>query len=298
MKLLVTGAGGQVGRALVRAARAGNVHVVALDRASLDVTRPMPVAAALRAHAPDVLVNAAAYTAVDRAEAEPEAAFAANRDGPDVLARACARAGIPLLHLSTDYVFDGRKGAPYVPADAAAPLSVYGASKWAGEEAVRAHAPQHLIVRTAWLFSGEGRNFVRTILRLARERDTLRVVADQVGHPTPADALAEGLLVLARRAAAGDAPWGTYHLAGTPATTWHALAETVLAEARRHAPLVAQAVEPIRTAAYPAAARRPMRVELDQRATGEAFGVSPPDWREGVRRTVSYVMKPSGSSAG
>lgn len=292
MKLLVTGAGGQVGRALVRAAAARGVETVALGRPDLDITQRGAVEAALRAYAPDVLVNAAAYTAVDRAEAEPEAAFAVNRDGPETLARACAQAAVPLLHLSTDYVFDGRKGAPYTPDDAPAPLSVYGSSKWAGEEAVRAHAPRHLIVRTAWVFSGEGHNFVRTILRLARERKTLRVVADQAGHPTPADALAERLLVLAQHAARGEAPWGTYHLAGTPLTTWHALAEAVVDEARRYGPLAARHVEPIGTEEYPAQAQRPAQVEMNQRTTEIAFGVTAPDWREGVRRAVAQAMAP------
>lgn len=291
MKLLVLGAGGQLGRALVRVAPGA----VGLDRAALDVTDRRAVEAALGAFAeatagvPAAVVNAAAYTAVDRAESEPEAARAVNHHAAAFVAQACAAADLPLVHVSTDYIFDGTKGTPYLPTDTPAPLNVYGRTKADGEAAVRASGARHAIVRTAWVVSAEGHNFVRTIHRLAHERDRLAVVADQHGHPTPADALAEALVVIAERLAVPDAPGGTFHLAGAPLATWHALAEAVLAEARRHAPVRAMAVDPIPTSAYPTPAARPPRVELDMTATREAFGVAPLDWRAGVARIVAAL---------
>jgi dTDP-4-dehydrorhamnose reductase len=288
MKLLVTGAGGQVGRALAEAA--GGVDLVGLDRAALDVTDAEAVQRAVEAHAPDAVVNLAAYTAVDRAEAEPERAFAVNRDGAAHLASACAEAGIPLLHVSTDYVFDGAKGAPYVEDDPPNPLGVYGRSKWEGEEAVRERHEAHVIVRTAWVFGMHGHNFVRTILRLAGERETLRVVADQRGCPTAAADLAAALLRIAQEVTERPGRWGTYHLAGQPPTTWYGLAEAVVEEARLWRPLQAERVEPIRTDAYPTAARRPVEVVLDCGRIEAAFGITAPPWRPALARVVARLL--------
>ena len=216
MKILVTGANGQVGHALVEA---GGEQVVGLGRAALDITDRAAVQRAVAQHAPDVVVNAAAYTAVDRAESEPERAHWVNRDGPAHLAETCADAGIPLVHLSTDYVFDGTKGAPYTEADATNPLGVYAQSKVAGEEAVRERLDRHVILRTSWVFGAHGANFVRTILRLMGERETLRVVADQHGNPTAATDIARAALDIAEQIERGHTSWGTYHFAGQPATT-------------------------------------------------------------------------------
>ncbi len=298
MKLLVTGAGGQVGRALLRAADAFEGDLVGLRRDDLDVTDRDAVLRAVERHAPEVIVNAAAYTAVDRAEAEPEAAFAVNRDGPAHLAAACAEAGIPLVHFSTDYVFDGTKGTPYVETDPVTPLGVYGQSKWTGEEAVRERLGRHVILRTSWVFSAHGHNFVKTILRLSREREVLRVVADQYGNPTAAADIARAALHIAKRAVAEpDVPpdqvrgrlWGTVHGAGTPATTWHGLAEAVIAEARRHGPVLAERIEPVPTSAYPTAARRPPDARLDTARLTEVWGLEPPPWREAVREVVAEL---------
>ena len=203
MRVLVTGANGQVGHALVRQ---GGAAVVGLDRAALDITDREAVRRAVGEHAPDLVVNAAAYTAVDRAEAEEETAFAVNRDGPAHLADACTEHGIPLIHLSTDYVFDGTKGrvpegTPYVETDPVHPLGVYGRSKAAGEEAVRERLGRHVILRTSWVFGDHGQSFVRTILRLGQERDALRVVADQRGNPTAAADIARVVLQIAERIA-------------------------------------------------------------------------------------------------
>ncbi|MDX1420980.1 MAG: dTDP-4-dehydrorhamnose reductase [Rubricoccaceae bacterium] len=287
MKLLVTGAGGMLGRAL--AEEAEGVELVALDRAGLDVTDAEAVRRAVGQHAPAAVVNAAAYTAVDRAEAEPERAFAVNRDGAAHLAVACAEAGLPLLHVSTDYVFDGAKGTPYQEGDAPNPLGVYGQSKWDGEEAVRAALDAHVIVRTAWLFGVHGQSFVKTILRLAGERETLRVVADQRGCPTAAADLAAALLRIAHAVTEDAGRWGTYHLAGHPPTTWHGLAEAVVEEARRWRPLAVQSVEPIRTEDYPTAARRPSVVALDGGKVERAFGIGAPPWRPALGRVVARL---------
>lgn len=288
MRLLVTGANGQVGHALVRQ---GGAAVVGRDRAALDVTDREAVRRAVQEHAPDLVVNAAAYTAVDRAEAEEETAFAVNRDGPAHLADACAEAGIPLIHLSTDYVFDGAKGAPYVEEDDTAPLGVYGLSKEAGEEAVRERLGRHVILRTSWVFGDHGQNFVRTILRLGRERDVLRVVADQRGNPTAAADIARAVLEIAERIVGGEeASWGTFHFAGQPATTWHGFAEAILAEARHQGPVRAERVEPIPTSAYPTLAPRPVDSRLDGSKLATVWGIDAPPWRPALRAVVSSFL--------
>lgn len=292
MNILVTGANGQVGRELVRCGAEAGIDVVALARADLDITDREAVRRTVEQAAPDAVVNAAAYTAVDRAESEPEAAFAVNRDGAAHCAAACADAGIPLVHISTDYVFDGTKGEPYTETDAPNPLGVYGASKWAGEEAVRDRLDAHVILRTSWVFSAHGSNFVKTMLRLSREREELRVVADQRGNPTAAADIARAALRIVQRAATReDASWGTFHFAGTPATTWHGLAEAVVAEARRHGPVRTQRVEPIPTSAYPTPARRPADARLDCARIAREWGIGPPGWQEAVARVVAEVAR-------
>ncbi len=282
MSILVLGAGGQVGREIAgRLGEAGQ----ALTRSALDITRPDAIARALDRHHPKVLINAAAYTAVDRAEAEPDRAEAINRDGAAHLATACAQRGIALLHLSTDYVFDGRADAPYTPADAVNPLGQYGRSKAAGEAAIRQALPAHLILRTSWVFGRHGGNFVKTMLRLARDRDALNIVDDQIGGPTPAAAIAEALLGLARTIVSGGAwPWGTYHYAGAPAVSWRGFADVIFAEALQ-AGLISRApqVRAITTAEYPTPALRPLNSQLDMRDTEARLGLSPPDWQAALQ---------------
>ncbi len=281
----MTGAGGQVGRALARVGPAEGAEVIGLGRAALDITDPEAVRAALARVRPDAVVNAAAYTAVDRAEAEPDAAFRVNRDGASVVAEAAAAAAVPLVHLSTDYVFDGTKGAPYRPDDPPSPLNVYGASKAAGEAAVRAAGGRAAVLRTAWVFGGGGEDFVSKILRLAADRDRLTVVADQWGHPTPADDVARAALSAAAWCQAGGR--GTLHVGGLPLTTWHGLATVAVAVYGEVGAVPVPPVDPVPTSAFPRAARRPARVELALAGSLERLGWrDAPDWR----RAVSLIV--------
>ncbi|HRX69572.1 MAG: dTDP-4-dehydrorhamnose reductase [Gammaproteobacteria bacterium] len=289
MRIIVIGAQGQVGWELTRRALALGHNVLAWDQAELDITDAAAVDQALNASNADVVINAAAYTAVDKAEQDPEQAFAVNRDGPVHLAAACARLNLPLLHISTDYVYDGAKTSPYVEDDPTAPMGVYGASKLAGDEAVRPLCPRHLILRVSWVFGVHGHNFVKTILRLAREREALRVVADQYGCPTFAGDIADALLELAGRITEIDAraAWGTYHYCGHPATTWHGFASAIVEMAREQEPLPVKTVTAITTADYPTPAARPANSVLDCSRLARNFGIQPRPWQEGLRQLLS-----------
>lgn len=277
MRVLVTGITGQVGGAIARRAAPAGIEWLPAGRDRLDLSAPAGIAAALAALAPDAVVNPAAYTAVDAAEGDAETAFRVNRDGPAALAEACAARGIPLLHLSTDYVFDGSGSRPYRTDDPVAPLGVYGASKEAGEQAVRAALDDHVILRTAWVYAVEGRNFVNTMLRVGAERDELRVVADQHGTPTPAGDIADAVAAILAARHAGTAIRGTFHYTAGGATTWHGLAEAVFRRAERHwgrRPVV----HAIATDDYPTPARRPAWSVLDNAALDAAlagFGAVP-----------------------
>ena len=284
MRIIVTGAGGQVGWELVRRAPLLGHEVLAWDVAELDISDATAVDVALAASGADVLINAAAYTAVDKAEQEPALAFAVNRDGPAHLAAACQRLQIPLLHISTDYVYDGSKAGPWLESDAPAPLGVYGASKLAGDEAVRQILPRHLILRVSWVFGVHGHNFVKTMLRLAREREELRVVADQQGCPTFAGDIADVLLELAGRSAEIDArdAWGIYHYGGAPLTSWHGFASAIVASARARETLPVQRVTAIATTDYPTPARRPLNSVLDCSKLADRFGIRPRPWQAGL----------------
>jgi dTDP-4-dehydrorhamnose reductase len=280
MKILVTGGLGQLGRSVVRRGAALGHQVAAPGRAALDVRDPAQIAAALDRAAPDLAINAAAYTAVDRAEAARDEAFAINAAGAGQLAQACAARRIPLLHVSTDYVFDGRSAAAYREDDPVAPIGAYGETKLAGERAALAAGAS--VVRTSWLFATGGPSFVHTMLRLAAERPTLRVVADQHGCPTWAEDLADALIALGERAA----PAAIYHYCGDGPTTWHGFAEAIVAEARRHRPLACERIEAITTADYPTPARRPAHSVLDT-ARIRGLGIAPRQWQIGMIQVIA-----------
>jgi dTDP-4-dehydrorhamnose reductase len=286
--ILVTGGTGQVASAL---AVAGADAVRIVGRPAFDFDRPESIVASFRAAAPWLVVNAAAYTAVDAAEDDAEAAYRANRDGPGALARLCVAAAIPLIHISTDYVFDGTKGTPYFETDATRPTGVYGASKLAGEQEVLAINPRTIVLRTSWVYAPTGKNFVRTMLRVGAERDRVRVVADQRGCPTTAADLADAILAIAARLRAGwrDSFAGVLHAAGSGETTWHGLAVATFEEAARFGARV-PVVEAITTAEYPTKAKRPADTRLDCSKLATVFGVRLPDWREGLARTVEAIF--------
>ena len=290
MKILLFGKDGQVGWELQRAlACLGELH--ALGRLDADLGDEHRLRACVRAIEPDVIVNAAAWTAVDRAESEEEAAYAINARAPAVLAEEAARMKSWLVHYSTDYVFDGRKDGAYTEDDLTNPLSAYGRSKAAGEEAIRASGARHLILRTGWVY-GRGANFARTILRMAREREQLQVVADQFGAPTGADLLADAT-ALALHRLDRDALSGTYHVAAGGRASWHAYARHVVEQALAHgAPLRAtpETIRPIASADWPTPAARPANGTLDSSKFRAAFGLALPDWRHHLNRYVATLV--------
>lgn len=271
MTILVFGRTGQVATELLRQG-----EVTALGRAEADLSDPAACAAAIAASDATAVINAAAYTAVDKAEEEEALATTVNGDAPAAMARACAAKGVPFLHVSTDYVFDGTGTQPWKPGDAVAPLGAYGRSKLAGEEGVRAAAGAHAILRTSWVFSAHGANFVKTMLRLSETRDALNVVDDQIGGPTPAADIAATLLAMAAAMADGR-EGGTYHYGGAPAVSWAAFAREIFARADRDV-----TVTGIPAADYPTPAARPLNSRMDGASLEADFGIAPPDWRSGL----------------
>ncbi len=287
MRLLITGCDGQVGTELTRQSVALGWEVKAVDRAELDITDFGAVNKVVRTFVPDAVVNAAAYTAVDKAENDRIAAFAVNRDGPKNIAVACADLDIPLIHYSTDYVFDGSKSDAYVESDPVAPLGVYGESKLAGELAVTENCPKHLILRTSWVFSAHGNNFVKTMLRLAGDREVLGVVADQTGKPTSAGEIARLTLAMLSRA---EGNWGLYHLAQPDATSWHAFAEAVFDEAGKQGMLLnVREVRAIGTADYPTPAKRPANSALHCGKLVSAFGIDIKPWLVSLPEVIREI---------
>ncbi|MFJ4458043.1 dTDP-4-dehydrorhamnose reductase [Pseudomonas sp. NPDC089392] len=281
MKILVCGRNGQVAQALqVHLAGLGELHV--LGREQLDLAAPEALRAPLRRLAPELIINAAAYTAVDQAEQEPELAFAINADGPRVLAEEAKRLGAPLIHFSTDYVFDGGKTTPYNEDDAPSPLGVYGHSKLAGEQAIVAVAGKHLILRTSWVYSRYGRNFLLTMQRLLQEQPQLRVVDDQVGAPTWAGTLATSTRSLIERWQAGQAgAWGIYHLAAQGETSWFGFAQAI-AEQLKAQGLPCAELLPIPSSEYPTPARRPLNSRLDCTRLAREWQVNLPHWQQAL----------------
>jgi dTDP-4-dehydrorhamnose reductase len=284
MTILVTGRHGQLAQSI---AERGGDDVVLASRPELDLATAGAAQAAILAARPSLVVNAAAFTAVDLAETEESAARRINADAAGEVARAARELGVPVIHISTDYVFDGRATVPYVETDATNPLGAYGRTKLAGEEAVRAGNPNHLILRTSWLVSPFGRNFVRTMVDLGRTRDGLKVVSDQHGNPTSAIDLADAILVVARRLATGDRTGlgQTYHLAGSGIASWYDLAVAVQQEAKTGTP-----VAPIATADWPTPAARPAYSALDSSKFARDFGFVMPDWRQSLGPIVARLI--------
>jgi dTDP-4-dehydrorhamnose reductase len=292
MRLLVTGTEGQLARALSeRGATAAGVEVVCVGRPSLDLARPETIAAAVREVGPDVIVNAAAYTAVDRAEDEPEIARAVNAVAPGVLADASRKAGARLIHLSSDYVYDGEKSEPYVESDQLHPLSVYGQTKLDGETAVREHCNEHVILRTSWVYSPFGRNFVRSMLELAATRSRLTVVDDQYGNPTSALDVADAVLAIVShwRQTPRSGLGQVYHCAGTGATTWCGLARHVLRESARLGGPLAEVVA-ITSRDWPTKAARPANSRLDCGRLARDFAWRSPEWQQSVSVVVRRLL--------
>jgi dTDP-4-dehydrorhamnose reductase len=299
MKILLLGKNGQVGWELQRSL-APLGEVLALDSKSTDCCGDLNdlegIAATVRAYAPDVIVNAAAYTAVDKAESEPAQAQRVNAEAVAVLAHEAQQLGAWLVHYSTDYVFDGSGTQPWQEIDAVAPLSVYGASKLAGEQAIQASGCKHLIFRTSWVYAARGNNFAKTMLRLASERDSLSVIADQFGAPTSAELLADVTAHAVRSAMAKPELAGLYHLAAGGETTWHSYACFVLEQAAAAGValnVAPQQVAAIATSAYPTAAQRPLNSRLNTDKLQQAFALQLPDWQAGVARMLSETLEKS-----
>ncbi|MDE3121814.1 MAG: dTDP-4-dehydrorhamnose reductase [Paracoccaceae bacterium] len=280
MRLLVFGQSGQVATELAR--RAPGARFLGRDRA--DLSDPAACAAAIAEHGPEAVINAAAWTAVDRAEAEEAAARVVNADAPAAMAAECAKRGIPFVHVSTDYVFDGSGERPWLPDDPTGPLGAYGRTKLAGEHGVRAAGGTHAILRTSWVFSAHGANFVKTMLRLSETRDALNVVGDQIGGPTPAGAIASACLTIAEQLATDPVKTGTYHFAGHPDVSWAGFAREIFAQAGRPV-----AVTDIPTAAYPTPAKRPANSRLDCTSLTQTFGIARPDWRRGLAEVLHDI---------
>jgi dTDP-4-dehydrorhamnose reductase len=285
MKVMVTGAGGQVGRAVIKGAP-GTAEVVAVSHGELDIGDAAAVETYVSAARPDVIVNAAAYTAVDRAEAEPGAARRVNAEGPANLARASATMGARLVHLSTDFVFDGHTSKLYEPGDATNPLNVYGVTKLEGEVAVRAALPAAVVLRTAWVYDASGRNFLLTMLKLMRERGTVRVVADQFGTPTAADSISEAIWAIIAR----PALTGIHHWTDSGVASWYDFAVAIAEEAASAGKGSSTAnIIPIATVDYPTPAKRPRFSVLDKTATIAALELTPRHWRQNLRQVIGEI---------
>jgi dTDP-4-dehydrorhamnose reductase len=287
--ILIFGSEGQVARELCARCERFGLPIRPMGRKEADITNAKDVETAISEVKPSLVVNAAAYTHVDRAEAEAEAAFLANATGPGVIARASAAAEVPLLHISTDYVFDGSKLGAYLEDDPISPINIYGKSKAKGETLIRSTLREHVILRTSWVFGIYGANFLKTMLRLGQDRDELRIVADQRGSPTGTAELAEAILIVARHLSKRQAIWGTYHFCGGGVTSWYGFAEKIFevqAELIGHRPRLV----PITTSQYPTAARRPANSQLDCTKFAQTFGVRAPHWQEQTRNVVAALL--------
>lgn len=290
MKILVLGENGQLARSLATIPLQGEDAIITVGRPTLDFLAVATIEKVISETQPDLVVNAAAYTAVDTAETEVQSAFAINKDAVGKIAKQCQKQGVPLIHVSTDYVFDGSKQGAYTETDLVSPSGVYGQSKFEGEQLVQDLCSHHIILRTAWVYSPFGHNFVKTMLRLAADRDEIGVVGDQIGSPTYAPHLAQAIYQMARQIQSGkNIIWGIYNAAGTGRANWAELAEEVFSCSKIYNGASAH-VNAITTSDYPTPAKRPANSELDCRKLSQNFGFSFPDWREGVSECVERLL--------
>ena len=291
MKILITGAQGQVGKELVSIANQRGFDVIAAGQTELDITQLKNIKSYFEVHQPDLVINAAAYTAVNKAEEEQDIAYAINRDGAANLAAVSKEKNIPLLHISTDYVFDGTKSEAYSENDAVSPLGIYGISKWQGEETIRQTLPEHIILRVAWVFGEQGNNFVKTMLRLAKDRDELSVVADQFGRPSPAKDIAKTLIILAEQYQKEKTlEWGTYHYCGDEKVSWCGFAKEILKQAKEQGLIEKDIkVNAITTAEYQDPTKRPANSVLDCEKIKNTFGIEMPSWKESLNQVLTEL---------
>jgi dTDP-4-dehydrorhamnose reductase len=299
MKILVTGKNGQVGHELMRSL-APLGEVVGVDIEDCDLSKPAAIAKMLTHIKPDLIVNPAAYTEVDKAETEANLAHAVNAAAPEALAKYAASKNIPMIHYSTDYVFDGSKEGLYLETDKANPKSVYGKTKWLGEAAVRNNAPKHVILRTSWVFGAHGVNFLKTMLKLAQERDKLSIVADQIGSPTSAAMLADATAVIVKQLFETGATrkYGTYHLVADGETSWHGYAQWVVTKANAlglKTKIAPDAIRAITTKEYPMPAPRPSNSRLDTSKVMSVFGLNLPSWRDEVAIVLEKLIHSDGT---
>jgi dTDP-4-dehydrorhamnose reductase len=292
MRILVTGVSGQVGWEIIRKDRLTDLTIIGLDRSACDLSDSQTISRTIEKYSPELIINCAAYTAVDKAETEPEIAFSVNRDGPAFIADACSKADIPLIHLSTDYVFDGKGKIPYKTSDRLSPLGVYGKSKEAGEQGVRDRLDRHLIIRTSWVYGIHGHNFVKTMLRFGRERKELQIVNDQYGCPTFARDLADALLVITPQILSDNfTDWGTYHCCGSTALSWYDFAIHIFAMARKNFPLVVKDIVPITTEQFPTPTPRPRYSVLDCQKIYSTFGIKLPEVKDSLKTFFNEFNK-------
>ena len=291
MKILITGAGGQLGRELINQGQLKGFSVQAPSEDDMDITDLEKIDRCMDFHQPEVVINAAAYTQVDKAESEAALAFAVNTTGSANLARMCAKNKIPLVHISTDYVFDGQKGTSYLETDAISPVGIYGRSKAEGEIEIRSHLKEHIILRTSWLYGIHGHNFAKTMLKLATTKPKIRVVADQYGSPTNAADLAQTILIISDRMQFNnDVDWGTYHYCGQGVISWYNFAEKIVGLARLYADVKTTRIEPITTADYPTRALRPIYSALDCSRIQKHFGINPKPWQKSLEITIKELL--------
>ena len=291
MKLLIPGADGQLGRELIKQGQLKGFSVQAPSEDDMDITDLEKIDRCMAFHQPEVVINAAAYTQVDKAKSEAALAFAVNTTGSANLARMCAKNKIPLVHISTDYVFDGQKGTSYLETDAISPVGVYGRSKAEGEIEIRSHLNEHIILRTSWLYGIHGHNFAKTMLKLATTKPKIRVVADQYGSPTSAADLAQAILIISDRVQfKQDVDWGTYHYCGQGVISWYNFAEKIVGLARLYADVKTTRIEPITTADYPTRALRPIYSALDCSRIQKHFGINPKPWQKSLEITIKELL--------